>query len=187
MIRVFVQACKALTQGGKPDDPALGPICPDLGKNRCPRCRSPHLKSNGSYKRQYVTIDKGAVFSTVITVFLARCKSCGSAHALLSSMVVPYSPFSVIFIANLIMDRLEGRFPSIEALCEHYGIAVSTYYRVHGRFCSSVKIACGIMSGSGRMRELACILSGSFPDTARSFLASFFEQTNTSFCQPRAP
>jgi len=188
MIRVFVQACKALTSGKDMKDPALGPIRPGLPKTCCPRCKSSFMiRKNGSYRRHYVSIVEGAVVSTVIRIALVHCKSCSSSHALLPLTVIPRSPFSLIFIAHLITDKLDGRFASIALLCEHYGIAVNTYYRIYERFASCVKIACGIMAGTTSMRDVARILLLPCNEAAGELLCSFFENTNTSFCQPRAP
>ena len=188
MIRLFIKACKAFAGSTDIEDPALVPNSDDLPCARCPRCKSPHkMARNGSYRRRYVTVVGGEVLSTLIKVSLVRCRSCGSAHALLPSTVVPCSPFSTVFISRLIIDRLDLRFSSIAMLCEHYQIAVHTYYRIYDRFSACVRVAYGIMAGKGAVRDAACLLSRPCQQAAQGLLSAFFERTGTSFCQPRGP
>jgi hypothetical protein len=145
------------------------------------------LAKNGSYKRRYVTMIGDVVYSTIIKVALARCTSCGKAHALLPSTVVPYSSFSIVFISHLIIDRLDKRFSSVSALCEHYEIAIHTYYRIYNRFSACVKIAYGILADEDCMRSAAHTLLQPCLEAAYRLMGDFFEKTGTSFCQPRGP
>jgi hypothetical protein len=105
----------------------------------------------------------------------------------LPSTVVPHSPFSIVFISSLIIDRLDGRFSSIALLCEHYQVAVHTYYRIYKRFSACVRITYGILAGTGSIRGVACKLKKPCQEAADALLCAFFEKTGTSFCQPRGP
>ena len=185
MLRAFIKACKSIK---KNCDPALSSIDIDLKKARCPACKAPaSLQRHATYSRHYVFIEGGALQDRPIDIVRLRCMSCKKTHAVLPFSAVPYSPFSVAFIACLLIDYDNGRFASIEGLCGHYGIAINTFYNLSKRFLASVRLAVGITcTDRSRLRIARMLISA---DMARidGFLSGFFDMAGRSFCQPQGP
>ena len=186
MIRAFLRVCKA-SEGGAFSDPAFRPVGYDADRMHCPGCGSRGtLAPHAGYSRHYVSMEGDAVTDTLIEVARLRCSSCGTTHAVLPLTAVPRSVFSVLFIASLIADHINRRFPGVESLCAHYGVAVNTFYRIRGRFLSCVRIVSGILAAGPEASAAAAAITGGL-ESADAFLASFFELTGTSFCEPRGP
>lgn len=154
----------------------------------CPKCGA-RLGTDAwaSYRRHYVHIKDGQVTDTLLDISRLKCPSCGKTHALLPSGAVPYSVFSIRFVALLILDWKDGAFPSIECLCAHYQIATNTFYRIKKRFVACVVLAVGMIGGGGD-GTLACArtIAGN-PDSADALLSSFFDRVARSFCQGLGP
>jgi glutaredoxin len=164
----------------------------DLAKASCPHCKATgSLSAHATYKRNYISVDGvdvgRGIAETVIKITRLKCPSCKKTHAALPLTVVPYSPFSVSFIAHLLIDHDRRRFPSIEKLCEHYRIAVNTFYRPAERFKSCVGLAQGVACGKDAMWSTARMLASGAIETADAFLSAFFKMTGQSFCQSRSP
>ena len=118
----------------------------------CPSCGAPQSKyrRNGSYKRHFVCYEDGTVCSRTITVHSVRCSSCMRSHALLVSVIIPFSSYSLGFIISLFYARVTGKFPSVLSLCEHFDISESTYYRLRKRFTLDSK---ELLSALGTLME----------------------------------
>jgi transposase-like protein len=182
-----MSVCKNLL-GNSLDAVALEPVDLDLEKARCPSCKARgRLAYHSAYRRWFIHILDGVITRARIWVKRLKCTSCNRTHALLPEAAIPHSPFSVCFVASLITDWKDHRYRSIERLCEHYGIATTTFYRIRRRFSSCVKIAWGLVAGKDRESKAAHILSGGDVHAADGLLEAFFKKTNTSFCQPRPP
>jgi glutaredoxin len=189
MLRAFIKVCKNLDAGC---DPALTSVRIDLAKASCPHCKATgSLSTHATYKRNYISTDGadagGGISGAVIEITRLKCPSCKKTHAALPLTVVPYSPFSVSFIAHLLIDHDRRRFFSIEKLCEHYGIAVNTFYRLAERFKSCVALAMGVACGHDALWDIARMLASGATEAADTFLSAFFEMAGLSFCQSRSP
>jgi transposase-like protein len=188
MLRAFKRVCKGLKDGSEDGGPALAPIAYDAARLDCPKCRARRsMVAHGSYRRHYVSIDQGVVSDTLIEVLRLRCASCKSTHALMPPTVIPYCVFSLCFIAALICDRSSHRFSSIETLCAHYEIAISTFYRMSRRFGACVRLASGACADAFDVARIARLLKGRYTDAADGLLSGFFDLCATSFCQSRSP
>lgn len=187
MLRAFKEVCKDLNSDSI-GDVALSPLSLDYTKVVCPHCKTKSsFVYHGKYCRHYVSISSGKTKDELIVITRLRCISCKTTHGVLPFTAVPRSVFSVRFIAWLILDWQKHTFSSIEKLCEHYSIALHTFYRLRKCFAACVKLALGITGHLAHISHVAHILTGSDVSAANDFLATFFEQTNISFCQGRGP
>jgi transposase-like protein len=188
MLRAFKRVCKGLKDGSKNVDPAFEPIVWDGAKLDCPKCKARRsMVAHGSYHRHYVSIDQGVVSDTLIEILRLRCTSCKSTHALMPPTAIPYCVFSIRFVATLICDWADNRFSSIEALCAHYGIAISTFYRMSRHFSVCARLISSVCADTDDIVRVARLLKGRYTDASDGFLSGFYDMTATSFCQARSP
>ena len=148
------------------------------GIKSCPVCGAPghSFHKDGFYQRDFVCYEKEQPVYHRITVFCAECSSCGHSHALQLSVIVPYSSYSIGFLTRVIYATITKQFPTIEELCHHFQISVSTYYRIYKRF----------LTDSVLMKQLVD-LSCFFGVSVRKFhsgLHLFYEDCGHSFLQP---
>lgn len=154
----------------------------------CPKCGAVgSMARHAHYMRHFVFLREGKVTDEVIAVTRLRCISCGATHALLPLAAVPYSVFSIRFIAMMLLDSLDHTFPSIEVLCAHYKIAINTFYRIRRRFESCVRIARGITAKKDCVYEMARKMLENAMTDLDFVLSSFFDACGMSFCQSRSP
>jgi hypothetical protein len=193
MIRVFLNICKHSDDDGFGDIDTIDSFVANgakitLARAVCSRCRARLASSvHARYRRHYVHIKDGQVTDTLLEVVRLRCPSCGMTHALLPPGAVPYSVFSIRFIAFLIMDWKNKRFSSIECLCEHYQITTNTFYRIKKRFEACAALALGMIDTDPKMLAAAKTIAGRDVVAADSLLRGFFDKTARSFCQVRGP
>ena len=148
----------------------------------CPVCNAPAeaFHKDGSYERDFISYEKGEVSGYRITVSCVECSSCGHSHALEPSVIVPYCSYSIGFLLHLLYAKLTGIFPTVESLCSHFDISISTYYRIYKRFLEDgflmkqIMETVGILNfrESGR-RKFHAFLSGYFQSSGRSFLQPY--------------
>ena len=69
-----------------------------------------------------------------VTISCVECSSCGRSHALLPSVIIPYSSYSIQFVVSLLFHHYKKTYKSVAALCLHFEIAVSTFYRIYHCF-----------------------------------------------------
>lgn len=147
----------------------------------CPVCHAPAdaFHKDGSYERDFISYEKGAVAGYRIIIRCVECSSCGHSHALEPSVIVPYSSYSIGFLLHLLYAKLTGIFPTVESLCSHFDISISTYYRIYKRFLQDSFLMKQIM-------ETVSILN--FRESGRrkfhAFLAGYFQSSGRSFLQP---
>jgi transposase-like protein len=190
MLRAFFEVCKQQRRQGKTAfcDPALEPVKINSAKVICPKCKArSSMVPHSMYSRNYVHIEEGRVVSAIIEISRLRCTSCDTTHALLPLTVIPYSVFSIRFIASVIVDWETMRFSSIEALCDYYKIAINTFYRIRERFYSSVRITLGATHRRQDGIALAVVLTGEDYCQSDTILSAFFHATSTSFSQGLGP
>lgn len=189
MIRLFLNICKSFHKIKHLDDHCIysymEKLCFDEAPG-CPSCNAPHSKcfQNGSYSRHFVCYGDDSVCDHIITIHSLKCSSCKSSHALLPSIIIPWSSYSLKFIISLLYARLTRRFPSVLSLCEHFGISESTYYRLRKRFTLDSKELLAALSTFMDTLELMEALYSSDPQTIHSALSLFFQTAGHSFMQP---
>ncbi|SHI06491.1 DUF6431 domain-containing protein [Clostridium grantii] len=137
-----------------------------------------------SYKRHLVTYYNNEVRNNIITISRLICSSCGHTHAILPSVIVPYMSFSFKFTLFIIHDYLVGKFNSIEAMCEHYGIAISTFYRILTKFKEHKKLWLGLLEDKliSALKFLQTIMNSTFIEI-ETFIINFLNRTALSFFQ----
>ena len=188
MIRLFSKLCKCFKQISSENDMS---IFDEHMKNIsvddlvCPSCGAKHaLSVFAYYKRHLVTYDNNEVHDNIITISRYLCSSCGHTHAILPSVIVPYMSFSFNFIVSIIHDYLVHKFNSIEAMCEHYCIAISTFYRILSKFKEHKCLWLGILEDKliPNLSFLQTIISSTFIEI-EIFIINFFNRTGLSFFQ----
>lgn len=188
MIRLFSQLCKCFKQISFENeinifDEHMKTLNIDVLV--CPFCGAKHaLSSFASYKRHLVTYDNNTVQDNILTILRYICSSCGRTHALLPSVIVPYMSFSFKFTVSLIHDYLVHKYHSVEAMCEHYGIAISTFYRILKKFKEHKQIWLGLLEDKfiSNLSFVQHIINSSF-DEIENFIIQFFRQNGSSFFQ----
>lgn len=149
MIRLFSQLCKCFKQISFEEEiitfnKYVSSV--NIEALVCPFCGAKHaLSPFASYKRHLVTYNKNTAQDNIIIISRYVCSSCKRTHALLPSVIVPYLSFSFKFTVSLIHDYLVHKYHSVEAMCEHYGIAISTFYRILKTFKEHKQIWLGLL------------------------------------------
>lgn len=149
--------------------------------NSCPVCGAPGdaFRKDGHYERDLICYENGIPVCHRITIFCAECSSCGHSHALQPSVIVPYSSYSIGFSTHVIHAAVTKKFPTLEMLCNHFVISVSTYYRIYKRFLTD-SILMKQLLGLSQIFQIF-----SFP--VRRFhtaLCQFYTDCGRSFLQP---
>ena len=191
MIRLFLNVCKTFQKikhsnfndyeryrflSNDPSTEALS----------CPSCKAPaeRFTRNGSYKRHFVFIHNGHIQDILVDVRNLKCTSCKKSHALLYSLIIPYCPYSVSFLVELIYKRLTGHFTNIPQLCEFYDISERTFYRIWKRLLMDARRMSALLDTFGNLLNTVSILSGSQKLLFHSILNDFFASCGYSFLQP---
>ncbi len=188
MIRLFSQLCKCFKQiSFKNEITTFDKYVSSVNIDAlvCPFCGAKHaLSSFASYKRHLVTYDNNTAQDNILTILRYICSSCGRTHALLPSVIVPYMSFSFKFTVSLIHDYLVHKYHSVEAMCEHYGIAISTFYRILRKFKEHKQVWFGLLEDKliSNLSFVQHIINSSFDET-ENFIIKFFNQNGSSFFQ----
>lgn len=151
----------------------------------CPFCGAKHtLSTFASYIRHLVTYDNNEVHNNIITISRYICSSCGHTHAILPSVIVPYLSFSFKFTVSVIHDYLVRKFNSVEAMCEHYDIAISTFYRILHKFKEHKQLWLGLLEDklTSNLSFVQNIINNTFMEL-EDFLIKFFKRNSLSFFQ----
>lgn len=149
----------------------------------CPYCGavSSDFHKNGQYLRNFVSYEHNQVISSTINVRCVACSSCGHSHALLPSMLIPYSSFSIKFIITLLYYHIRRKFSSVSSLCEHFQISIATFYRIY---------KCFLQDGLYLQHILHISVQTLFTDIQKTppehtSLEQFYLSVGYSFLQPR--
>ena len=134
MVRLFSQLCKCYMKISHESELDIFKIqinSIDVARLICPHCGAKQsLSYLGSYERHLVTYENNSYIDNRLDIPRYICSSCRHTHAILPAMIIPYMSFSFNFVISLMHDYLEARFHSIETLCLHFGISISTFYRI---------------------------------------------------------
>lgn len=100
-----------------------------ISDQTCPRCGArgccwPH----GSYRRGLISTNNDKRVDAIISVGRVLCSSCGSTHALLPDILIPFGSYSLRFVLHVLRAYL-FRSGTLTALCDHFFIAHSTLYK----------------------------------------------------------
>ena len=188
MIRLFSQLCKCYKQISFKNeinifDEHMKTL--NIEVLVCPFCGAKHsLSSFASYKRHLVTYDNNTAQDNILTILRYICSSCEHTHALLPSIIVPYMSFSFKFTVSIIHDYLVHKYHSVEDMCEHYGIAISTFYRILKKFKEHKQIWLGLLEDKliSNLSFIQHILNNTF-DEMEDFIIQFFKRNGSSFFQ----
>jgi len=156
--------------------PCAYPDCPSTGR----------YTSAGSYTRSLICYSDEKIENHTICVKRLECSSCGHTHALLPSVVIPYSPFSFHFVISLLYDYITHKHGTVMSLCLHYDISVSTLYRIRRRFLDDKKLMLGIMEDAiTSANAFLCGFLSCRVQEADQRLMAYFQAVGTSFLQGR--
>jgi hypothetical protein len=188
MIRLFLQLCKCYKQISFTNEITIFNEyikAINIDELDCPFCGARHVLSIfTSYDRHLVTYENNTVQDNLVNISRCICSSCGHTHALLPSVIVPYMSFSFKFTISIIHDYLIHKFHSVGAMCEHYGIAISTFYRIVKKFKEHKRLWLGLLTDklTSNLAFTQHLLSSTFIQI-EIFLSNFFNKTGTSFFQ----
>lgn len=198
MIRLFISICKAfhIIKALSPykdrqmnDYEALSSMMASLdpaGLPPCPHCGAPaaSYSRNGSYERHLVCCTDGSVCDRRVSIPCVRCRSCGISHALLFSVIIPYSSYSLGFLICLLYARLTRQPASVAALCSRFDISESTFYRIRKRLLQDERALLCALRSFLETADLLAALYSCQPYTLHGALSLFFCSTGYSFLQP---
>ena len=191
MIRLFSQLCKCFKRISFENEiTAFDKYVSSVNIETlvCPFCGAKHaLSPFASYKRHLVTYDNNTAQDNMIIILRYICSSCGHTHALLPSVIVPYMSFSFKFTISIIHDYLVYKYHSVEAMCEHFEIAISTFYRILNKFKKHKQIWLGLLEDKliSNLSFVQHIINSTF-DEIESFIIQFLKQNGSSFFQGTA-
>lgn len=102
----------------------------------CPNCRAKgRLSFHDDYERNLVAYENEDIQENLIDIRRVMCSSCNKTSAVLPDVIVPYKSYSIIFILH-VLKAYFFRTETVTALCERFGIAVSTLYAWKKRYLS---------------------------------------------------
>lgn len=191
MVRLFSQLCKYFKKISNEDEINTFNIqikSIDVAKLTCPNCDAKlALSYFGSYERHLVTYEHNTYNDSLLNIPRYICSSCGHTHAILPAIIIPYMSFSFNFVISLIHDYLVNRFHSIEALCLHFCVSISTFYRILSKFKEHKKLWLGLLDDA--LKSPLCfiqeILSWDLL-VLGNFIISFFNKISISFFQGKS-
>jgi len=183
MIRLFTTLCKSLLE--KLTDVAIFNDATGQFNHydeKCPSCGAVgKLSPYGNYSRNLVSHKNGTTVEANVNPSRFECTSCGVTHALLPDILIPYSPYSLRFKLAVLTAYFD-RNTTVAAVCERFGIAVSTLYSWKKRLLEHEELLLGALASL----EVSAItfVKNLFEATCLSdHLQSFFQQYAFSFMQ----
>lgn len=196
MIRLFISICKAFHiiktlspyKDRQMDDyevlPSMTASLDLTALPPCPSCGASSYSRNGSYERHLVCCTDGSVCDHRVSIPCVRCRSCGISHALLFSVIIPYSSYSLGFLICLLYARLTRQSASVAALCSRFDISESTFYRIRKRLLQDERVLLCALRSFLETADLLATLYSCQPYTLHEALSLFFCSTGYSFLQP---
>jgi transposase-like protein len=182
MIRLFTTLCKSLLESFT--DVAIFRDATEAfchyGK-KCPGCGAEKLSPYGSYSRNLVSYEDGATVESSVSPLRFECTSCGTTHALLPDILIPYSPYSLHFKLTVLVAYFERKM-TVVAICQHFGVAVSTLYSWKKRLLEHKELLLGILA-SLEEPVIAFLRSLLGAACISDRLRSFFHRYSFSFMQ----
>lgn len=183
MIRLFAELCKlkleslseeVIFQNATDEFNYYGKKCPNCGANGT-------LAPYGAYSRYLVSYKGKIIKGSLVYPNRYICASCDTTHALLPDIIIPYSPYSLQFILTVLIAYFE-RDTTVVAICECFGIAVSTLYAWKARLLEHKTLIFGELI-SRKKPTLAFLHSFLNSDCLSDHLSNFFHRHAFSFMQ----
>jgi len=169
MIRFFNAFCKTILKNSTDYDiflTATGSFSYYVEK--CQRCGATgKLSPYGSYDRTLVFRTGEETADNRVSLSRYKCKICDTTHAILPDIIVPHSQYSLRFKLAALIAYFE-RDTTVAAVCQSFGIAVSTLYEWKKRLLSHKALLLGALR--------------SVKTSAHSFLRSLLESDCLSEC-----
>jgi hypothetical protein len=151
----------------------------------CPKCSAAgNLSEHGDYDRWLISYEDGLIAEVSVRVRRYICASCKATHALLPDIIVPYSPYSLLFMLAALIAYYE-RDTTVAEVCSQFGIAVSTIYRWEELIAEHKELMLGVLISRKRHTHsyiLWLLDSGDLSDK----LCWFFRKYGFSFMQNRS-
>ena len=183
MIRVFSILCKTLLE--KLSDVEIFKKATDEFDHyneSCPRCGAfGKLSPCGSYSRDLVSYEDGVTVDSRVSPRRFKCASCGATHALLPDILIPYSPYSLRFKLTALTAYFD-KDTIVSAVCERFGIAISTLYSWKKLLLEHKELLLGIIV-SQKESATFFIQSLLLSPCLSERLSSFFRRHAFSFMQ----
>jgi len=206
MIRLFTTLCKSTLE--KLSDKAIFQEATDGFKyhnKQCPGCGTTgRLYPYGGYYRNLTSPDgefkpdeqaTAKVIESSICPMRFKCVSCGTTHALLPDILIPYSPYSLRFMLTVLVAYFEkSKAVTVAAVCTFYGIAVSTLYAWKHRLLEHKDLLLGMLASQKEpvqafLRDLftSLQLSAKLSDFFRRYDFSFLQNLHTAATRSKPP
>jgi len=193
MIRLFLNLCKCFQMAKNNNDYQIYLTYTANANPKAVPCpfTSCGAKGNyyscGSYTRSLICYTDGHVERYEVIIDRIECISCEHSHAILPSIIIPYSPFSFHFVISLLYAFITHKYNSVKELCLEYDISISTLYRIYYRFIEDRKLMLGMMkAATAQAKKLLDVLANSnFSLTVDCLLHDFYRSNLVSFLQAR--
>ena len=135
---------------------------------------------HASYTRDIISFYHGKRQESQVVIPRVYCESCGTTHALIPVHLIPYGSYSIRFILAVIYVYSKKKY-SVEKLCEHYSISISTLYTWLKLFHEHFNSWFSIMEQTISVSSCAILKIYSL----ENFPSRFFKRFNFSFLQLR--
>jgi len=146
-------------------------ICPSCGAKGC--CRE-----HDNYYRLLITIEFGKRKKHYIEIPRIFCESCGTTHAILPDVLIPYRSYSLRFILFILAQYLQ-RDCTVEVFCEHWDIAIATLYSWKDIFLEHASLWLGKLAEA----SVLCEKTINHIRESEKSTHDFFEKYKFSFMQ----
>ncbi len=148
----------------------------------CPKCGAKHpgWKRHAAYQRNLISFELGLVVSSLIVIVRYKCSSCRSTHAILPATVIPYGPYSLLFIIAVLSDYYSPSF-TVQQVCDKYSISQSTLYEWKALYQKQKKVWIGILEDAAMLPVQ--FLKGFVDGSRLRNLNEFFRIAGVSFLQ----
>ena len=137
-------------------------------------------RMHASYTRDIISFYHGKRQESQVVIPRVYCESCGTTHALIPVHLIPYGSYSIRFILAVIYVYSKKKY-SVEKLCEHYSISISTLYTWLKLFHEHFNSWFSIMEQTISVSSCAILKIYSL----ENFPSRFFKRFNFSFLQLR--
>ena len=148
--------------------------------DECPYCGTTQgFHKDGKYVRDFICYEKNHPVFLEVEIQCIKC-TCGHSHAVLPSVIVPYSSYSLKFLLMLLYSILTGKYTTVDGTCEHFGISTATYYRIYKRFLLDMFELERLSQAVHSLGELLSLN----PERLHHVLRLFYREKKHSFLQP---
>lgn len=148
--------------------------------DECPYCGAGQgFHRDGRYVRDLICYENEHPVFHEVEIRCIEC-TCGHSHAVLPSVIIPYSSYSLRFLLMLLYSILTGKYATVDGTCEHFGISTATYYRIYKRFLLDMFELERLSEAVHSLQELFSL----DPDRLHYVLRLFYMEKKHSFLQP---